>query len=182
MSCPIIWSCRYPTMCPMPAPCWAPTWKRRSMRCGMRDRASVTGLPWSGGGVVGCFVAALCARPAGNIGTACRYQSGAGGKRRRGWALVLPPPDKADGRPGYRRACQRRHPPGLTAALGLAGFEATVLEMSWYGDRMVPAPLGEAFHSRRLVLKSSQVGPCRGQPPRTAYASRPDAAGTGIIT
>jgi threonine dehydrogenase-like Zn-dependent dehydrogenase len=47
---------------------------------------------------------------------------------------------------------------GLTTALGLAAFEATVLELSWYGSRAVPVPLGEAFHSRRLVLKSSQVG------------------------
>ena len=30
--------------------------------------------------------------------------------------------------------------------------------MSWYGDRSVPVPLGESFHSRRLVLRSSQVG------------------------
>jgi NADPH:quinone reductase-like Zn-dependent oxidoreductase len=47
---------------------------------------------------------------------------------------------------------------GLATALGLAGFEATVLELSWYGDQIVPAPLGGAFHSRRLVLRSSQVG------------------------
>lgn len=50
------------------------------------------------------------------------------------------------------------HPDGLTTALALAGFEATVLEMSWYGDRPVSVPLGEAFHARRLILKSSQVG------------------------
>ena len=30
--------------------------------------------------------------------------------------------------------------------------------MSWYGDRLVPVPLGEAFHNRRLTLRSSQVG------------------------
>ena len=47
---------------------------------------------------------------------------------------------------------------GLVTALGLAAFEATVLEMSWYGRRAVALPLGEAFHSRRLTLKSSQVG------------------------
>jgi 2-desacetyl-2-hydroxyethyl bacteriochlorophyllide A dehydrogenase len=47
---------------------------------------------------------------------------------------------------------------GLATALGLAGFEATVLELSWYGGQAVPAPLGGAFHSRRLVLRSSQVG------------------------
>jgi NADPH:quinone reductase-like Zn-dependent oxidoreductase len=47
---------------------------------------------------------------------------------------------------------------GLATALGLAGPEATVVEMSWYGDQPVNAPLGAAFHSRRLTLKSSQVG------------------------
>jgi threonine dehydrogenase-like Zn-dependent dehydrogenase len=49
-------------------------------------------------------------------------------------------------------------PAGLVTALRLAAFEATVLELSWYGDRAVSVPLGEAFHSRRLTLKSSQVG------------------------
>jgi hypothetical protein len=43
-------------------------------------------------------------------------------------------------------------------ACSLAGFEATVLELSWYGDRQVTLPLGESFHSRRLTIKSSQVG------------------------
>ncbi len=47
---------------------------------------------------------------------------------------------------------------GLATALRLAGFEATVLELSWYGNRSIAAPLGEAFHSRRLTLRSSQVG------------------------
>ncbi|MBX2885653.1 MAG: dehydrogenase, partial [Granulosicoccus sp.] len=35
---------------------------------------------------------------------------------------------------------------------------ATVLELSWYGNRPVTAKLGESFHSRRLQLISSQVG------------------------
>jgi len=48
-------------------------------------------------------------------------------------------------------------PAGLALALALAGFEATVLELSWYGDQPVPLPLGEDFHSRRLTLRSSQV-------------------------
>src|SRR5664280_1743707 len=47
---------------------------------------------------------------------------------------------------------------GLGTALALAGEEATVLELSWYGDAPVAAPLGGAFHSRRLRLVSSQVG------------------------
>jgi hypothetical protein len=47
---------------------------------------------------------------------------------------------------------------GLATALELAGHEATVLEMSWYGAGDVAVPLGGAFHSRRLKLISSQVG------------------------
>jgi len=47
---------------------------------------------------------------------------------------------------------------GLSTALGLAGEEATVLELSWYGAGEVAIPLGGAFHSRRLRLVSSQVG------------------------
>ena len=49
-------------------------------------------------------------------------------------------------------------PAGLADALHVAGPEATILELSWYGDRAVPLPLGEDFHARRLVLRSSQVG------------------------
>jgi NADPH:quinone reductase-like Zn-dependent oxidoreductase len=49
-------------------------------------------------------------------------------------------------------------PAGLSVAIAAAGFEATVVEMSWYGDQLVPLALGESFHSRRLTLKSSQVG------------------------
>lgn len=47
---------------------------------------------------------------------------------------------------------------GLTTALRCAGLEAGVIEMSWYGDSSVPVALGEAFHARRLTLRSSQVG------------------------
>lgn len=62
---------------------------------------------------------------------------------------------------------------GLATALGLAGFEATVLEMSWYGDRAPAVPLGKAFHSRRLKLVSSQVGAiATAQRPRWNHARR----------
>jgi 2-desacetyl-2-hydroxyethyl bacteriochlorophyllide A dehydrogenase len=49
-------------------------------------------------------------------------------------------------------------PEGLQLALDVAGVEATVVEMSWFGDRPAPLILGGAFHSRRLTIKSSQVG------------------------
>lgn len=47
---------------------------------------------------------------------------------------------------------------GLAMAIDLAGDEATIVEMSWYGAGTVGLALGGAFHSRRLKLISSQVG------------------------
>jgi threonine dehydrogenase-like Zn-dependent dehydrogenase len=47
---------------------------------------------------------------------------------------------------------------GLARSLELLAFEGEVIEMSWYGDRPVRVPLGESFHSRRLTVRSSQVG------------------------
>ncbi|MFF4055630.1 3-hydroxyacyl-CoA dehydrogenase NAD-binding domain-containing protein [Streptomyces sp. NPDC001668] len=47
---------------------------------------------------------------------------------------------------------------GLARSLELLAAEGTVVELSWYGDRKVSLPLGEAFHSRRLTVRSSQVG------------------------
>ena len=61
-------------------------------------------------------------------------------------------------------------PEGLVSALAVAGVEATIVELSWYGSRVVQLPLGEAFHSRRLTIKSSQVG--RLHPERTPRWSR----------
>jgi hypothetical protein len=49
-------------------------------------------------------------------------------------------------------------PAGLQLALRIAGLESTIVDMSWYGTQAVPLALGEAFHARRLTLRSSQVG------------------------
>ena len=47
---------------------------------------------------------------------------------------------------------------GLQLALRLAATEGEVIEAGWFGDREVTLRLGEDFHSRRLSLRSSQVG------------------------
>jgi len=66
---------------------------------------------------------------------------------------------------------------GLATALRLAGSEAAVVELSWYGAGEVAVPLGEAFHSRRLRLISSQVGQVApSHRPRWSHARRMDAA------
>jgi len=48
-------------------------------------------------------------------------------------------------------------PEALARALGWAAFEARILELSWYGDALVPLPLGEDFYGRRLRLEASRL-------------------------
>ena len=56
---------------------------------------------------------------------------------------------------------------GLHLALACAGFEARIIEASWFGVAAPSVPLGEAFHARRLRLMATQVGavasPMRGR-------------------
>lgn len=62
---------------------------------------------------------------------------------------------------------------GLACALRVAGLEATVLELSWYGSREPAVPLGANFHAGRLLLRSSQVGTVAAQQrPRWSHAAR----------
>ncbi|MDX3380944.1 dehydrogenase [Streptomyces niveiscabiei] len=61
---------------------------------------------------------------------------------------------------------------GLNQALELLRPEGTVVELSWYGDRRIALPLGEAFHSRRLTIRSSQVGTVSPARASRTYADR----------
>ncbi len=64
-------------------------------------------------------------------------------------------------------------PEGARSALACVGTEGTLVEMSWFGTTRVALPLGEAFHSDRLTIRSSQVGripPERA--PRWTYGRR----------
>jgi threonine dehydrogenase-like Zn-dependent dehydrogenase len=47
---------------------------------------------------------------------------------------------------------------GLQLALKTVVTEGEVIEASWYGDRPATLMLGADFHSRRLTIRSSQVG------------------------
>jgi 2-desacetyl-2-hydroxyethyl bacteriochlorophyllide A dehydrogenase len=115
------------------------------------DRIAVVG-----GGAVGLMVAWLAGRLPG-----CRVQlvdvqpARAALAARLGVGFALPDDASGDADLVIHASGQGA---GLQTALRLAGFEATVLELSWYGTRAVELPLGQAFHARRLVLKSSQVG------------------------
>lgn len=115
------------------------------------DRIAVVGA-----GVVGGLVATLAARlPGATVELIDTNPQRAALARQLGCRFALP--DQAT--PDTDLVIHASgHPDGLATALRIAGFEATVLEMSWYGDRPVSVPLGEAFHARRLNLRSSQVG------------------------
>lgn len=47
---------------------------------------------------------------------------------------------------------------GLNHSLTIAGMEAKVLELSWFGSQPVAVELGAHFHAKRLQICCSQVG------------------------
>ena len=47
---------------------------------------------------------------------------------------------------------------GLQLAIESAATEGEIVEASWFGARPVSLQLGGDFHSRRLTIRSSQVG------------------------
>lgn len=109
-----------------------------------------------GGGVVGLLTAWLCGRiPGARVTVVDPDATRAPVAEALGVGFADRPPAGADADLVVHASGR---PEGLAAALELAGTEATVLELSWYGTRTVALPLGEAFHSRRLTLRSSQVG------------------------
>ena len=66
---------------------------------------------------------------------------------------------------------------GFNTAIKSAGMEATVVELSWYGEKGIDAHLGGAFHARRLRLTSSQVGQVSpSRRPRWSYRRRLEKA------
>ncbi|MCS7475935.1 zinc-binding alcohol dehydrogenase [Umezawaea endophytica] len=127
------------------------------------DRIAVVG-----GGMVGCSVAAVLAKFPG-----VRVQLVDTDPTRATVAAALgvgfSSPEDADGDLDlvvHASATER----GLARSLELLAPEGRVVELSWYGDRRISLPLGEFFHSRRLTVRSSQVGVV-GRPDRT-YAQR----------
>ncbi|MFN7001019.1 MAG: hypothetical protein ACK4ST_13475, partial [Elioraea tepidiphila] len=124
-----------------------------------------------GAGVVGLLAAHLLARIPGVTLTVTDTDPG---KARIAAALGLAFAAPAEAPPEAELIVHASgSPDGLALALARAGFEARIVEASWFGDRVVPLALGEAFHSRRLRLISSQVGsiaaPMRG---RRSHAER----------
>jgi NADPH:quinone reductase-like Zn-dependent oxidoreductase len=137
---------------------------------GPADRIAVVG-----GGVVGLLVARLCARMPGTHVTVIDVSPGRADLAR-AFGASFATPDKAP------ENCDvvfhaSASGAGLATALRIAGEEASVVELSWYGSGDVAVPLGQAFHSRRLRLVSSQVGKvAASHRPRWTYHQRMTAA------
>jgi 2-desacetyl-2-hydroxyethyl bacteriochlorophyllide A dehydrogenase len=109
-----------------------------------------------GGGLVGLLSAALAARlPGTKVTLIDKAPSRAGLAEKLGASFALPEAAPHDFDLVIHTSATDA---GLALALDIAGFEANVVEASWYGDRLVSVPLGGAFHSQRLRLISSQVG------------------------
>jgi hypothetical protein len=118
---------------------------------GPADRIAVVGA-----GVLGALVAAICGGIPGTQVTLVDIEPGRV-EIARSLNVQFALPDAAP------RDCDlvfhaSASPQGLATALDLAGLEAKVMELSWYGRGDVAAPLGGAFHSQRLKLIASQVG------------------------
>jgi threonine dehydrogenase-like Zn-dependent dehydrogenase len=130
------------------------------------DRIAVVG-----GGMVGCSVAAVLAGfPGAKVQLVDADPSRAAVAEKLGVGFAIPADATGDCDVVVHASATSA---GLTRSLELLAAEATVIELSWYGDKQVSVPLGEFFHSRRLVVKSSQVGgiaPARRG--RRTYADR----------
>jgi hypothetical protein len=118
---------------------------------GPGDRVAVVGA-----GLVGCLVASLVARIAGTEVTLVDVlPARAAIAAALGCRFAAPEDCPRDCDVVFHASASE---PGLATAIAAAGTEATVVEMSWYGEGTVAAPLGGAFHSQRLKLVGSQVG------------------------
>ncbi len=108
-----------------------------------------------GGGVVGCLTAYLCSRV---LGTEVTLVDTNADRRDIAEALGIKfGVDESSSRMDLVIHASGRSS-GLETAIAVAGAEANIIELSWFGDKPSMVHLGATFHSRRLRLVSSQVG------------------------
>ncbi|MFB9953435.1 zinc-binding alcohol dehydrogenase [Rhizobium puerariae] len=114
------------------------------------DRVAVFGA-----GVVGLLAAYLASRIIGtDVAIADIEPERAGAARALGLCFVRPEKAPKDCDVLINASASSE---ALATALDHAGFEARIVEASWYGERHVEIPLGGAFHAKRLSIVSSQV-------------------------
>lgn len=112
------------------------------------DRIAVVGA-----GVVGCCVARLLARlPGAHITLIDINPRRAGQARALGVDFALPAQAPGNCDLVFHASATSA---GLQLALDLLGREASVFDLSWYGDATVQLALGAAFHSQRLAIHAS---------------------------
>ncbi len=128
-----------------------------------------------GAGVVGLLVASIAVRlPGTEVTVVDVAEARRGIVESLGAAFALPSAAPGDADVVFHTSASGA---GFNTAINCAGMEATVVELSWYGEKDVPAALGGAFHSRRLKLLSSQVGQVApSHRPRWTYRRRIEAA------
>jgi threonine dehydrogenase-like Zn-dependent dehydrogenase len=128
-----------------------------------------------GAGMVGCCVARLLARvPGARVELVDVDPARARVAERLGVGFAAPEEAVGDRDLVFHTSAGEE---GLALALRVAATDGEVTELSWYGDRPVSVPLGEDFHSRRLTLRSSQVGGiAAAQRGRRDYGERLDLA------
>lgn len=115
------------------------------------DRIAVVG-----GGTVGCLIAWLsAAMPGCQVELVDTDAAKAGVAAQLGAAFRAPSEASREADVVFHASGTSK---GLDTALELAGFEAVVVEMSWFGADAVSVHLGGSFHSKRLHLRASQVG------------------------
>jgi threonine dehydrogenase-like Zn-dependent dehydrogenase len=122
------------------------------------DRVAVVGA-----GTVGCCLARLLGRIPGVAVTLVDVDPSRGEVADALEVDFAPPGEAAGGRDLVFHTSATST--GLQLSLDLLAPEATVVELSWYGDGETTVSLGGAFHSGRLTVRASQVGtvsPSRG--------------------
>jgi 2-desacetyl-2-hydroxyethyl bacteriochlorophyllide A dehydrogenase len=128
------------------------------------DRVSVVGA-----GMVGCCVARLLSRfPAIEVTLVDVDPSRAAVAQALGVEFAEPNAAPVERDMVFHTSASAE---GLQQSLEMLAPEGTVIDMSWYGNSTVALSLGGAFHSRRLTIRSSQVGtvsPARGRSRTTA--------------
>ena len=142
--------------------------------CGPASRVVVVGA-----GVVGLLVTALSARlPGAAVTTVDVDATRAAIVQALGARFSRPEHAPGDADVVFHASASSE---GLDTAITCAGFEGTIVEMSWYGGKPTRVHLGGAFHSRRLKIIASQVGQVAGERRSRWSPSRRVAAAVELL-
>ena len=170
-----------PTACRRAGPRSPPTWKRRSTRSGMRAPGRATASSWWAPAWSGCSSRYLAARLPGAEVTVVDVDAAAPHVARRSARRSAPPEQRRATPTSSSTPAPPR--PGSHCAIACAGFEATIVEMSWYGDkpvqvaarRRLPQPPAEArvvAGRRRSRRRAARAGTIAAASRTAARAAR----------